>query len=421
MTGRLFRLALTVAFVVGTVAALTAPAQARQPIVAAPGRQPTAVAPPRPTDASQIAALSATAEPSELVAQWPPHGQASIGNQQPIVINDSFISPLIELYGNVSVGEGVFVASNTVLRADPQTRICLGDATNIQDNVSFLALRNAPAPSSACGQRASSTQDQVSIAHQAVIKNSKIGRFTFVGFRARLENVILDEGAFVLHGATLRNVHIGKDRLVPIGATITTQAQADALPFKTDANADFQRDVLEVNHEFAEGYAELYHDHGFDAVTGVSVAPTTTFNPQPVAPTLGANVQVATFPRIIGDVRIGANSTVGQRTSIRADEGSPIIIGQNAEIEDRVTFHALKGTSITIGQSLDTDDNIVFHGPLKVGDNLTIGDDAVLFRSTVGNNVTIGEGAVVADVTLHDGAVVPAGAIITTQAQADAL
>ncbi len=65
--------------------------------------------------------------------------------------------------------------------------------------------------------------------------------------------------------------------------------------------------------------------------------------------------------------------------------------------------------------------SIVFHGPLEVGDNLTIGDDAVLFRSKVGNNVTIGTGALVVDVTLRDGVQVPEGAVITTQEQADAL
>ena len=72
----------------------------------------------------------------------------------------------------------------------------------------------------------------------------------------------------------------------------------------------------------------------------------------------------------------------GRRTSIRADVGSPFIIGDSADIEDRVTFHALSGTSIRIGANLDTDDNVVFHGPLVVGDNLTIADDAVLFRAT---------------------------------------
>lgn len=123
----------------------------------------------------------------------------------------------------------------------------------------------------------------------------------------------------------------------------------------------------------------------------------------------------------MGDVRLGADSAVGRRTSIRADEGTLIVIGARAEIEDRVTFHALKGTSITIGSDLDTDDNIVFHGPLTVGDRLTIGDDAILFRSQVGNDVKIGERAIVVGVTLPDATTVPDDAVIATQAQADAL
>ncbi|MBW4649839.1 MAG: hypothetical protein KME06_14285 [Kastovskya adunca ATA6-11-RM4] len=64
---------------------------------------------------------------------------------------------------------------------------------------------------------------------------------------------------------------------------------------------------------------------------------------------------------------------------------------------------------------------IVLHGPLEVGDHLTIGDDAVLFRSQLGDNVTIGTGAIVVGVTLRDGVQVPKGAAIATQEQANAL
>jgi len=350
-----------------------------------------------------------------------PSSLTSLFRSTPVVVNSSFISPLVELFGNVAVGKRVFVASNTVLRADPDTRICIGNETNLQDNILFIARRLTPAPASACGRRSSSTGNQVSIAHQASIENSKIGNFTFIGFHAQLQNTVLEDGAFVLHGAKLANVRIGKNRLVPIGAVITTQAQADALPLKTAANAEFQREVLEVNEEFAEHYGELYRSQGFDAVAGISPAPQTSWNQRPVQPTLGQNIQIDQFVRIVGDVRLGSNSVVGQRTSIRADEGSPIIIGDNAAIEDRVTFHALKGTSITIGKNLNTDDNVVFHGPLEVGDNLAIADDAILFRSQVGNNVTIGTGAIVVGVTLRDGAQVPPQALITTQQQADAL
>jgi len=225
----------------------------------------------------------------------------------------------------------------------------------------------------------------------------------------------------VLHGAVVRGVRIAQNRLVPSGAVITTQAQADALPLKAEANSEFQNDVLDVNAEFAEGYIEQYKVGGLDAVSGVTVAPKTTWNPRPVKPTLGQGVSVEEFVRIVGDVRLGANSSVGRRSSIRADEGAPIIIGANSSIEDQVTFHALKGTTIVIGSGLNASDNIVFHGPLTVGNNLTIGDDSVVFRSKIGNNVTIGENALVIDVTLPDGAVVPDGARILKQADADAL
>lgn len=224
-----------------------------------------------------------------------------------------------------------------------------------------------------------------------------------------------------MHGATLSNVRIGKNRLVPIGAVITTQAQADALSLKTTENSKFQHEVLEVNKEFAEHYSQLYQQGGFEAVSGVSPAPKSSWNPNPVKPTIGKNVLVEEFARIVGDVRLGSNSTVGRRTSIRADEGAPIIIGENANIESRVTFHALKGTSIRIGKNLNTDDNIVFHGPLEVGDKLSIEDDGILFRSKIGNNVTIGHGAIVVGVKLRDGVKVPSNAVITTQQQADAL
>lgn len=338
-----------------------------------------------------------------------------------VAVNSSFISPLVELFGDVSIGKKSFVAGNTTIRAEPGTRICIGNETNLQDNIRFISLRNLPAPAAQCGAKSSSTQNRVSIAHQAVIKNSKIGNFTFVGFRARITNSTIEDGAFILHGTTITDVRIPKDRLVPIGAVITTQAQANALPKKEEANSEFQNEVLEVNEEFAEHYAELYNEDGYNAVTDVSPAPKTSWNPNPVAPTLGKNVRLEEFVRIVGDVRLGDNSVVGERTSIRADEGSPIVIGNNAEIEDRVTFHALKGTNIKIGNNLDTEDNIVFHGPLEVGNNLTIADDAVLFRSKVGNRVSIGTGAVVVGVTLSDGAQVPDNALITTQQQADAL
>ncbi len=119
-----------------------------------------------------------------------------------VAVNSSFVSPLVELFCDFQLAKE-FVAGNTTLRADPGTRICIGNETNFQDNIRFLASQNAPAPAAQCGSKSSSTQNRASIAHQAVIKNSKIGNFTFVGFRSRITNSTLEDGAFVLHGATV--------------------------------------------------------------------------------------------------------------------------------------------------------------------------------------------------------------------------
>lgn len=363
------------------------------------------------------------AEEAPARTSAPPAGHVSLATPLRVVVNDSYLSPLIEIFGDVSVSSGVFIASNTILRADPGTRICIGRATNLQDNIQLLALRGVPVPTvtdAPCSLRSSSLGERVSLAHQATIRNSYIGDFSFVGFRAFLENAVLEEGVFVLHGAVVRNVRVAKNRIVPIGAVITRQEQADSLPLKTAAESTFQEDVLSVNAELASEYAALYEAGGYDIVTKVGPSPKTSFNPG-VWPTLGLGVTMREFARVVGDVRIGAGSVVGRRTSIRADEGSPIIIGDSAVIRDRVTFHALKGTRIDIGRRLETDANIVFHGPLRIGDDVTVEDDAIIYNSRIGNNVRVGNGAIVVGVTLRDGVRVPDGAIIRTQAQADAL
>jgi len=96
---------------------------------------------------------------------------------------------------------------------------------------------------------------------------------------------VLEDGAFVLHGATLS---------VQIGRTASCQWSSHYYPVARDAapeKLEFQHEVLEVNKEFAEHYSESYQQGGFEAVSGV-VPPKTSWNPNPVKPTIGKNVLV---------------------------------------------------------------------------------------------------------------------------------
>ncbi|MBA2596039.1 MAG: carbonate dehydratase [Chloroflexia bacterium] len=356
--------------------------------------------------ASRFVALAQEATPGMA------EGRALINGQEiSPIINGSYISPLVELYGEIEIGQRSFVAGNTILFAAEGVRVSLGDENNCQDNAYLLARETSLG-----------FGDMVSIAHQAVIENSTVGDFTFFGFRSRTRNCEVGEGAMIMHNTTIENVVIPPNRITPLGARITTQEEADALPEVTEANDEFKHEVQEVNIAFAEGYIALFEQLGRTAVEGVGPNPVTEFNPVSVEPQIGPGTVLAELVRIVGDVRLGEGSTVGQRSAIRADEGTPIVIGRRARIQSRVTFHALKGTSVAVGANAQIGDGNVVHGPVSIGDNFVSEDDCVVFQATVEDNVTVRSGATVAgDFVLREGTIVPEGAVVTTQEAADLL
>jgi carbon dioxide concentrating mechanism protein CcmM len=333
------------------------------------------------------------------------------------VYGTSFVNPLVEISGEVYIGEKGFVAGNTVLRANRGRRVEIGNQTNAQDNVAVEALK-----------RETTVNDETSLAHHAIVEDSEVGDFVFVGFNARVENATLEDGAFVLHGARVENVTVPENAFVGVGQVVDDQSEADALTTAGEGTEEFRREVLEVNEEFAEGYIELYEEEGEEALSGIGPNPKTSFNPKKIDPEVPDSVVVGRFVRIVGDVRIGENSEVGKRSAIRADEGVPIAIGGDAGIGERVTFHALKGTELKVGDQLTAGDGAVLHGPLEAGDDLRVGDQGVVFRCKVGDDVTVGEGAIIAgpadedgvpQLEIPDGTNVPDGAVITNQEELD--
>ena len=103
---------------------------------------------------------------------------------------------------------------------------------------------------------------------------------------------------------------------------------------------------------------------------------------------------------ILGDVTIGAKSSVFPGVVIRADR-APVTIGVNSNIQDNATIH------------------VDYDAPCIIGDNVSIGHNAVVHAATIGDNCIIGmnsailDGAVVGrECTVGAGAVVPKGMII---------
>lgn len=87
---------------------------------------------------------------------------------------------------------------------------------------------------------------------------------------------------------------------------------------------------------------------------------------------------VAETADVIGDVKIGENSSIWYKVVIRGDD-NPIIIGKNTNIQDNTVVH------------------ISHLYPTIIGDNVTVGHSAIVHACKVGNNTLIGMGAIILD------------------------
>lgn len=107
------------------------------------------------------------------------------------------------------------------------------------------------------------------------------------------------------------------------------------------------------------------------------------------------NVYVAEGAKIIGNVKIGADSSVWYNAVIRGDS-NPIVIGKNTNVQDNAVLHTSHSHA------------------LSIGDNVTIGHGAIVHGCKIGNNVLIGMGAIILDgAVVEDNCMIGAGALVT--------
>lgn len=109
-------------------------------------------------------------------------------------------------------------------------------------------------------------------------------------------------------------------------------------------------------------------------------------------PVLGRGVYIARGAVVIGDVTLGAHSSVWYHAVLRGDINR-IVVGHHTNIQDNAVLHL-------------ADDF-----PCVVGNHVTVGHSAVVHACTIGNETLIGMGAVVLD-----GAVVGRQCIIGAKA-----
>src|ERR1041384_4501460 len=97
-----------------------------------------------------------------------------------------------------------------------------------------------------------------------------------------------------------------------------------------------------------------------------------------VKPKLGANVFIAKGAAVVGDVRIGDNSSVWYNATVRGDINY-IQIGHHSNIQDNAVLHL-------------ADDF-----PCIVGNYVTVGHSAIVHACNIADECLIGMGAIVLD------------------------
>ena len=115
-----------------------------------------------------------------------------------------------------------------------------------------------------------------------------------------------------------------------------------------------------------------------------------------VAPTVDPSAYIQSSARVVGDVHIGPSSSVWFHAVIRGD-GHHVRIGARSNVQDNATIHVTTARHPTV-----------------IGDDVTIGHNAVLHGCTVGSRCLIGIGAIVLDrCVIGDECLIGAGTLVT--------
>uniref|UniRef100_A0A6B2LM75 Gamma carbonic anhydrase family protein n=1 Tax=Arcella intermedia TaxID=1963864 RepID=A0A6B2LM75_9EUKA len=107
---------------------------------------------------------------------------------------------------------------------------------------------------------------------------------------------------------------------------------------------------------------------------------------------------------MVGDVEVGEDSSIWYNTVIRA-ELSKISIGKRTNIQDNCTIHT--EDPLKIGDDVSVGHNAIVHG-CTIEDQVIVG-----MHSTILNRAVIGTGSIVGAGTLvKEGTIVPPGSLI---------
>jgi carbonic anhydrase/acetyltransferase-like protein (isoleucine patch superfamily) len=118
-----------------------------------------------------------------------------------------------------------------------------------------------------------------------------------------------------------------------------------------------------------------------------------------ITPKIGKNTFIAETAAIVGDVEIGDDCSIWYSAVLRGDVGA-IRIGNRSNVQEGAVFHGTYGVSVC-----------------EIGNDVTIGHNAIVHGAKIGNNVLVGMGAILLDnAIIPDNTIIGAGALVPSNA-----
>lgn len=114
-----------------------------------------------------------------------------------------------------------------------------------------------------------------------------------------------------------------------------------------------------------------------------------------VRPVIGERTFLAENAVLVGSVKTGTDCSIWYGAVLRGDVG-PITLGDRVNIQDGAVLHATTGISEVV-----------------IGNDVSVGHNAIVHGAVIGNDVLIGMGSVIMDnAVVPDGTIVAAGAVV---------
>lgn len=124
------------------------------------------------------------------------------------------------------------------------------------------------------------------------------------------------------------------------------------------------------------------------------------------SPAIDPSAYVAPNAVVVGDVRMGAGSSLWYSATLRGDLAA-VTLGEGSNVQDSCTLHADPAFPVTVGRGVSIGHNAVVHG-CTVEDDCLVGMGAVVL-----NGAVIGAGSLVAaGAVVSQGMVVPPGSLV---------